>query len=100
NSFLEKLESVHRGCQAPPPSLVVTLLNPVSRIYSQLDNSLDIENTKKNSQENEEKKLRTNYTIDIVEEIKKWSWLEHFFIFFFFLFFLSFHGYHSLFLSI
>ena len=41
-----------------------------------------MKNTKKNSQGKEEKKLTTNYGVDVVEEIKKWSWLEHIFIFF------------------
>ena len=73
NSPLEKLEGVHGCCQAPPPSLALALLNPSSKICSQLYYSLNIENTKKNSQEKEEKKLGTNYGIDVVEEIKKWS---------------------------
>ena len=46
NSPLEKLEDVHGGCQAPPPSLVLAPLNPLSRICSQLYYSLNMENTK------------------------------------------------------
>ena len=71
NSLLEKLEGIHGGCQVYPPSLVLTSLNPLLRICSQLYYSLNIENPKKNSQENEEKKLRTNYGVDVGKEIKK-----------------------------
>ena len=55
NSPLEKLEDIHRGCQAPPPKLVLAFLNPLSRICSQLYYSLNMKHTKKNSQENEKK---------------------------------------------
>ena len=71
NSPLEKLEGVHGGCQSPPPNLVFALLNPPPNICSQQYHSLNMKNTKKNSQENEEKKLRTNYDVDVDEEIKK-----------------------------
>ena len=96
NLPLEKLESVYGGCQAPPPSLVLAALNPPSKICSQLYYSLNMENTRKSSQENEKKKLSTNYGVEVGEESKKWRRLEHVFIFFL----LSIHCCHSLFLYI
>ena len=71
NFPLEKLEGVHGGCQAHLPRLVLALLNPLSRIYFQLYYFLNIENTKKDSQVNEENVVCTKYSVDVVEEIKK-----------------------------